>query len=117
MFTTTGLQKCNEILMIRKLKGLKYQNVTLPETTGGSEGYHPGCYRRFTALNKNYMSSDPDASTSTYTTRSNVSDLPTTSTGVLMKVCIFCEKKDKKHNGRKQPLVNAETKNIEKKIK
>ena len=34
-----------------------------------------------------------------------------------MKVCIFCEKKDKKHNGRKQPLVNAETKNFEKKKK
>ena len=95
--------------MIRKLKDLKYKNITLSETTGASEGYHPGCYRRFTALNRNYMSSDLDVSASTYTTRSNVTDLPTKYTGVLMKVCIFCEKKDKKHNGRKQPLVNAET--------
>ena len=43
--------------------------------------------------------------------------MSTTSTGVLSKVCIFCEKKDKKHNNRKQSLVNAETPNFEKKIK
>ena len=54
LFSSSGLQKCKEIRSIRRSKNLKYKNVTLPEQIGGLEGYHMTCYRRFTALSKEY---------------------------------------------------------------
>ena len=111
------MKKCNEILAIRRSKDLKYKNVVLPEHIGGPEGYHMSCYRRFTALNKEYMKSDSVCTTVNYTTRSRTSPLPSTSTGIPPKNCIFCGKKDKKHNNKKQPLVSVETVDFEDKIK
>jgi len=117
-FNCNSLKKCSEILAIRRSKDLKYKNVVLPEKTGGSEGYHMSCYRRFTALNKEYMKLDPICTTVNYTTRSKTTSFSSTSTGILPKNCNFCGKKDKKHNNKKQPLVSSvETVNFEEKIK
>ena len=117
LFSSSGLQKCKEIRSIRRSKNLKYKNVTLPEQIGGLEGYHMTCYRCFTALSKEYTNGNTAQTSVNYTTRSQSNILSRTSTGVLSKVCIFCEKKDKKHNNRKQSLVNVETPNFENKIK
>lgn len=75
------------------------------------------CYRRFTALNKEYTKLDPVSTSASYTTRSQSTPFRSTTTGISPKVCIFCERKDKKHNSKKQRLVNVETLNFEEKIK
>ena len=94
LFSSSGLQKCKEIRSIRRSKNLKYKNVTLPEQIGGLKGYHMTCYRRFTALSKEYKKADTAQTSANYTTSSQSNTLSTTSTDVLSKVCIFCEKKD-----------------------
>ena len=106
--SSSGLQRCWQICLIRRSKNFKYKNVTLPEQIGGLEGYHVTCYRRFTTLSKEYTEVDTSQVSANYSTRSQSIILSTTSTGVLSKVCIFCEEKDKKHN-RNQSLVNVET--------
>ena len=72
------------------------------------------CYKRFTTPSKEYTKADMAQTSASYTTRSQSNVLSTTSTGVLSKVCIFCEKKD---NNRKQSLMNVETPNFENKMK
>ena len=117
LFSSSGLQKCKEIRSIRRSKNLKYKNVTPPEQIGGLEGYHRTCYRHFTALSKEYTKADTAQNSANYTTRSQSNILSATSTGVLSKVWIFCEKEDKIHKNRKQSLVNVKTPNFENKIK
>ena len=117
LFSSSGLQKCKEICPIRRSKNLKYKNFTLPEQIGGLEGHQMTCYRRFTAFSKEYMKGNAAQTSTNYTTRSQSNILSTTSTGVLSKVFIFCEKKDKKHNNGNQSLVNVETPDFENKIK
>ena len=101
LFNYSGLQKCKESCSIRRSKNLKYKNVILPEQIGGLEGYHITCYRCFAAISKAYSKADTAQSSANYTTRSQSNILSTTSTGVLSKVCIFCEKKDKKQKHNK----------------
>ena len=105
--------------MIRKSKALKYSKAVLPETIGSFEGYHVDCYRRFRALGKGYMQSDSPSSPANYTTRSQQSTalISTSSTAIVPNICIFYEKKDKKHNNKKQPSVRVETDRFEQKIK
>lgn len=45
---------CKDILAIKKEKNLVYGNLLLPDVLTDSEGYHSGCYRKFTALAKKY---------------------------------------------------------------
>ena len=106
-----------EICSVKRSNNLKYKNVTLSEQIGGLEGYHMTCYRRFTTLSKQYTKVGTAQTSASYLTRSQSNILSTISTGVLSKVCIFCEKKEKKHNNRKQSLVNVEIPNFENKTK
>ena len=84
-------------------------------------GYHMKCYRRFTALPSSSRKELPEKDNlekkgKVVTRSSNV--LPSaSSTGVFQQVCIFCNKKDKKHKGVKQKLTQASTDCFEKNIK
>ena len=69
-FTEEKFAKCLEILQIKKKYQLVYSDVILPAKLSGLEGYHSGCYRRFTALAQKYKNpscndAEPCASTST----------------------------------------------------
>lgn len=60
-------QKCSNILAIRKAHKLIYNDAVLPAELSEENGYHPDCYKNFTALAKKYTlktSNEPAASTS-----------------------------------------------------
>lgn len=78
LFTSDTLQKCINILKIRKENNLKFFDVILPSSVNTNEGYHTKCYSSFTALMNKYKklseisvessssaSLSPQASTST----------------------------------------------------
>ena len=103
--------KCRTVLSIRKAKNQKYKEVVLPETVNNKKtGYHAECYRKFTALGRNAPPKNDNVESKSVHTRSK-STLASgsSSTGIMPKICIFCTKKDKKHNGSKQKLVSVET--------
>lgn len=56
-FTEITLQKCQEILKIRKANGLKFASVILPTVVNDFECTHLQCYKQFTALMKKYKES------------------------------------------------------------
>ena len=110
-FVDHTLDKCRTVLSIRKAKNLKYKEVVLPENVNNKKtGYHAECYRKFTALGRNAPRKNDDVESKPLHTRSK-STLASgsSSTGIMPKICIFCTKKDKKHNGSKQKLVSVET--------
>ena len=118
-FVDRTLDKCRTVLSIPKVKNLKYKKVVLPGNVNNKKtGYHPECYRKFTALGRNVPPKNNDFELKSVHTRSK-STLASgpSSTGIMPKICIFCTKKDKKHNGSKQKLVSMETGNFEGKIK
>ncbi|KAK9876673.1 hypothetical protein WA026_014051 [Henosepilachna vigintioctopunctata] len=47
IFDEETLQKCREMLTIRKKSGSKYGDVTLPETVNEEDGYHSKCFKKF----------------------------------------------------------------------
>ena len=67
LFRSSGLQKCKAICSIRRSKNIKYKNITLSKQIGVSEGYHMTCYRRFTALIKEYTKADTAQTSASYT--------------------------------------------------
>ena len=80
--------------------------------------YHTDCYRKFTLLGRNAPSKNDDVeSKSVYTISKSTLASGSSSTGIMPKICIFCSKKDKKHNGSKQKLISVETGDFEEKIK
>ena len=103
--------KCRTVLSIRKAKNQKYKEVVLPETVNNKKtGYHAECYRKFTALGRNPpRKNDDDESKPLHTRSKSPLASGSSSTGIMPKICIFCTKKDKKHNGSKQKLVSVET--------
>ena len=109
-FDDHTLDKCSKVLSIRKAKNLKYKEVVLPENVNKKTGYHAECYRKFTALGRNAPPKNDNVESKSVHTRSK-STLASgsSSTGIMPKICIFCTKKDKKHNGSKQKLVSVET--------
>ena len=110
-FVDHTLDKCRTVLSIRKAKNLKYKEVVLPENVNNKKtGYHAECFRKFTALGRNAPRKNDDVESKPLHTRSK-STLASgsSSTGIMPKICIFCTKKDKKHNGSKQKLVSVET--------
>ena len=133
----TTLDKCRRLLSIRKTKNLKYKEVVLPEQqknmlTTKKTGYHTDCFRKFIALGRNAPPKNDDVESKSVHARSkstvaivslSTGIMPSTvaivslSTGIMPKICIFCTKKDKKHNGSKQKLVSVETGYFEEKIK
>ncbi|XP_063977427.1 uncharacterized protein LOC135162657 [Diachasmimorpha longicaudata] len=54
LFTERSLQKCREVLKVRKNKALKFENVTLPPCINNTHGYHLRCYKYFTTLPHSY---------------------------------------------------------------
>ena len=118
-FDDHTLDKCSKVLSIRKAKNLKYKEVVLPENVNNKKtGYHAECYRKFTALGRNPpRKNDDDESKPLHTRSKSTLASGSSSTGIMPKICIFCTKKDKKHNGSKQKLVSMETGDFEGKIK
>ena len=101
--------KCRTVLSIRKAKNLKYKEVVPPENVNKKAGYHADCYRKFTDLERNAPpKNDSVESKSVHTRSKSTLASGSSSTGLMPKICIFCTKKDKKHNGSKQKLVSVE---------
>ena len=125
LFTDETLTKCEDILIIRKTQKLKYSDIVMPDSAGGESGFHIECYRRFTALSKVQrekmqveQKEKNSADSSSYLTRSNIGGpLSSSKTGIFPKECIFCSKKDRKHNKQKQKLIVASTTNFESNVK
>ena len=95
--------KCRTVLSIRKARNLKCKELLLPENVYNNKtGYHAECYRKFTALGRNAPPKNDDVESKSVHTRSK-STLPSglSSTGIMPEICIFCVKKQKKHNGSK----------------
>ena len=81
-------------------------------------GYHADCYRKFIALGRNAPPKNDDVESKSVHARSKSTvAIVSLSTGIMPKICIFCTKKDKKHNGSKQKLVSVKTGYFEEKIK
>ena len=81
-------------------------------------GYHAQCYRKFTALGRNAPPKNDNVQSKSVHARSKSALASgSSSTGIMPKICIFCNKKDKKHNSNKQNLISQETGDFEKKIK
>jgi len=99
------------------LKLSKYTGIceTLAETPCASDGYHNTCYYRLTAI---ASETEVPATTSKghKFPRSQSTQLEESS-GVLPKVCIFCNKARKKVRGKEQPLTSCEYDAVEKNIK
>ena len=97
--------------------------MVLPEQqknmlTTKKTGYHADCYRKFIALGRNAPPKNDDVESKSVHTRSKSTvAIVSLSTRIMPKICIFCTKKDKKHNGSKQKLVSVETGYFEEKIK
>ena len=81
------------------------------------------CYRRFTAFvkperdNLPTLNKEQEKLSSTKTRSSTGASFISTTSGIFVKQCIFCKKKDKKFKGAKQTLIMVSTENVEKNIK
>ncbi len=88
----------------------KYYAVveSLPNTLSDHDGYHTSCYRTFTAVPGIPAHSSESESHSQYPyLRSAGTQLPTSTSGVLPKVCVFCDKPRKKFKGKEQDLASC----------
>ncbi|KAK0177335.1 hypothetical protein PV328_001402 [Microctonus aethiopoides] len=97
-FTPTTLKKSKSILKIRKLHGLKYNDVSLPGQVNDTSGYHVKCYKNFLAVMKKYHQSEPSTSSNLPTSSSDLSNTSTSSEDTSVseisdKLCVFCQKK------------------------
>ena len=124
-FNNSTLEKCSQVLLLRKEANLKYNNFTLPLQANANHGYHHSCYRKFTALPPTQRdklralscTSDPFAS-SAQLTRSNVTaPIPVSSSGVFSKLCIFCSQKEIKFKYMRQKLVPITSKDLQASVK
>ena len=83
-------QKLQSVVKTRKtlVKKTKYDSILadFPENLEVSHGYHSKCYKNFTAIPK----ITTYASSTAVRTRSGEPAEPTSSTGVLPPICIFC---------------------------
>ena len=68
-------------------------------------------------MRRNTPPKNDDVESKSVHARSSTVAIVSLSTGIMPKICIFCTKKDKKHNGSKQKLVSVETGYFEEKIK
>lgn len=55
LFTEHTFKKSSDVLRIRKDNELKFQDVILPPAIDATHGYHPKCYKNFTALMSKYI--------------------------------------------------------------
>ena len=123
LFDERTLEKCIDILTIRREKHLKYNETILPANPNHVSGFHMECYRKFTAIGKNHVVPKKDSNASDSekprkaATRSSTNNVqPESNSGVLPHVCIFCKGKHKKHNGKAEKLILVQTEDFVKKI-
>ena len=125
-FSENSLQKCKQILEVRKHNLAKYHEISLPDSLGGVEGYHKSCYGRFTAISatlREQLKALPknDTESSPSLTRSKLkgikSPVVVSNSGILEQLCIFCGKVVRKKNDKRHTLTKAETKEFEDNIK
>ena len=83
------------------LKQRKYMDVCVPSSVDESSGYHMNSYELLW----------------TKTRSSTGASFISTTSGVFVKQCIFCKKKDKKFKEAKQALIMVSTENVKKNIK
>ena len=83
------------------LKQRKYMDVCVPSSVDESSGYHMNSYELLW----------------TKTRSSTGASFISTTSGVFVKQCIFCKKKNKKFKEAKQALIMASTENVKKNIK
>lgn len=57
LFSEDSIEKCRNILRLRKFHNLKYKDVILPDEIFDS-AYHRSCYKTFTALKKKFFSTN-----------------------------------------------------------
>ena len=91
-------------------KNVKYKEVVLLENNNNKKtGYHAECHRKFTALGRNATPKNDNVESKSVHTRSKSTlGSGSSSTGIMPKICIFCNNKDKKHNGSKPKLISVE---------
>lgn len=116
-FTQKTLDKANQSLTRRKqMRDSKYSKLYLPnEISENIEGYHTPCYRSLTALPT--LSDAPQSSSVALRSCSEGTSMTNSTTGIYKQICIFCLKKDKKHNCIKQKLIKCETKEFDSNLK
>lgn len=70
-FVSKTLDKCTDILLIRKSRNLHSTNVILLKELNNYQKYHSKCYSNFTAVPKKYKISsvEPTASTPSTSTK------------------------------------------------
>ena len=111
-------QKVQQCAEKRKsvLSKSKYDEVLkyLPKTLDPEHGYHSNCYSKFTSIPNKEQ--NEKTSPSSKSTRSLIPSPPSKS-NVLPAVCIFCDQKRKKYNGKWVELVSAMTVEVEKTIR
>ena len=102
----------------------KYRAICydLPDSFSENSGYHSTCYKRFTSVPNSAieLSSQENENETTILLMSEAArhqQLPTTSSGVLLQICIFCNKKRKTKNRTEVPLVSCEYNSSEGNIK
>ena len=81
-------------------------------------GYHSSCYSKFTAFHKQSPTEETSESNACSKTRSmKECPVPSTRTGVLEKMCIFCKERSRKHfQSGLEYLSFCETKEAEDKL-
>ena len=105
------------------MKQRKYIDICVPSSVGEGSDYYMDCYGIFIALVKpgrEYLATlnKEQKKVSSAKPRSpTVASFIATTSGVFVKQCIFCKKKDQKFEGAKQTLIMVSTENIEKNIK
>ena len=79
----------------------KYFEINLPNVFNDSTGYHKKCYRKFTSFSIPFVS-EKSKCLDGHLLRSAIHETPcTSSTGVLPKVCLFCDQTSKRRRAKR----------------
>ncbi len=96
----------------------KFFDIELPDTYDDLCGYHTSCYKDYTAIPLDPVSTshvDDRTSTDGYTLRKSIEHTASTSSGVFAKECIFCKGTGrlKLSRDRSEPLTKCMTKELQ----
>ncbi|CAG9834603.1 unnamed protein product [Diabrotica balteata] len=69
LFSEETISKCKKVLRLRKFHKLKYNDIILPDEIYDS-AYHSSCYKTFTALKRQYLTTDVEKKTSSQSRKS-----------------------------------------------
>lgn len=137
-FNEFTLQKCQSVLAARRKFNMSYKNFDLPVSVNNYDCYHTLCYRKFTAIKKEKLLeiSEADIKSLCYPEEINLNETETLAsstipkissrqkkivqnqtTGILKKICIFCDKIYRYKNKTRIGLTLCSTKNFENNIR